>query len=150
MGRSSPKTSTRLGRPPFDDLMAVMDHVAALSYADPNAWWRRRLLWRLHDRLDAWPYAALQGAGEQDGVFDLRSESGETEELRSPSGSSTDALGQSRFVREMVAQLLVKDFHTPTLVIHGEQDFRVPSRKVCSFSPRCNSEDSPPSCCFPG
>ena len=51
------------GGKPFDDIMAVVDHVAALPYADPEPHGgRRRLLRRLHDRLDARPHAALQGA----------------------------------------------------------------------------------------
>ena len=61
------------------------------------------------------------------GVYDLRSEFGATEELWFPlwefNGTPWDNPDLTRNGRPAS---YVKDFHTPTLVIHGEQDFRVP------------------------
>ena len=61
------------------------------------------------------------------GVYDLRSEFGATEELWFPlwefKGTPWD--NPEMYVRWSPSQF-VKEFHTPTLVIHGELDFRVP------------------------
>ena len=48
----------------FDDIMAVADHIVSdVPYADAQQDdRRRRILRRLHDRLDSGPHAALQGA----------------------------------------------------------------------------------------
>ncbi len=63
-----------------------------------------------------------------DGVFDLRSMAGATEELWFPHvGVQGHAVGQSRTcMRNGRPAIYVKDFKTPTLVIHGELDYRVP------------------------
>ncbi len=61
------------------------------------------------------------------GVYDLRSEFGATEELWFPlwefSGTPWD---NPDTYSKWSPSYFVKDFHTPTLVIHGELDFRVP------------------------
>jgi dipeptidyl aminopeptidase/acylaminoacyl peptidase len=60
------------------------------------------------------------------GVFDLRSKAGETEELWFP---IWEFKGMPWDNPEMYARWspshFVKEFRTPTLVIHGEQDYRV-------------------------
>ena len=112
----------------YDDIMAVVDHVAALPYADP-------------DRLAAaggsfggymidWMLGHTQrfkAFVSHDGVFDLRSMFGGTEELWFPlwefNGTPWD---NPDSYAKWSPSYFVKDFHTPTLVIHGEQDFRVP------------------------
>jgi dipeptidyl aminopeptidase/acylaminoacyl peptidase len=61
------------------------------------------------------------------GVFDLRSEAGETEELWFPLWEFRGAPWDDP---EMYARwspsFFVKEFKTPTLVTHGELDYRVP------------------------
>jgi len=61
------------------------------------------------------------------GVYDLKSEAGETEELWFPhwefNGMPWD--NPEMYVRWSPSQF-AKEFRTPTLVIHGELDFRVP------------------------
>ncbi len=61
------------------------------------------------------------------GVYDLPSEFGATEELWFPiwefGGTPWD---RAEEYAAMSPSHYVKDFHTPTLVIHGELDFRVP------------------------
>ncbi len=112
----------------FEDIMKTVDYVAAQPYADP-------------DRLAA-AGASYGGymmnwlAGHSTrfktlvshaGVFDLRSMFGETEELWFPLWE----FGGAPWVEpEMYARwspsFYVKDFQTPTLVTHGELDYRVP------------------------
>ncbi|MEZ5403622.1 MAG: S9 family peptidase [Bryobacteraceae bacterium] len=113
----------------YDDLMAVVDHVSSkLAYVDSErmaaaggSYGGYMVDWMLGhtQRFRAFVSHA--------GVYDLRSMGGETEELwftkwefggmpwESP--ETYERWSPSNFVRE---------FKTPTLVIHGEQDFRVP------------------------
>ncbi|MEN6532571.1 MAG: prolyl oligopeptidase family serine peptidase, partial [Bryobacteraceae bacterium] len=61
------------------------------------------------------------------GVYDLRSMFGETEELWFPlwefRGTPWDS---PDLYAKMSPSFYAKEFKTPTLVIHGEMDFRVP------------------------
>ena len=112
----------------FDDLMAVTDYTAALPYADPNriaaaggSYGGYMIDWMLgHTQR----FRALVSHA---GVFDLRSEFGATEELWFPlwefSGTPWD---NPDSYAKWSPSYFVKDFHTPTLVLHGEEDFRVP------------------------
>ncbi|MEO5924308.1 MAG: S9 family peptidase [Bryobacteraceae bacterium] len=112
----------------YDDLMAITDQVSALAYVDRDrmvaaggSYGGYMVNWLLgHTNR----FKALVSHA---GVFDLRSMAGETEELwfvkaefkGMPWDSPTlyDQWSPSKFV---------KDFRTPTLVIHGELDYRVP------------------------
>jgi len=117
------------GGKPFADIMAVTEQaLAALPYADS-------------DRLTAaggsyggymvdWLLGHTQrfkALISHAGVYDLTSEFGATEELWFPlwemGGTPWDKPdAYARYSPSAFA----KDFHTPTLVIHGELDFRVP------------------------
>ena len=86
------------GGKPFDDIMAVVDHVATLSYADADrmvaaggSYGGYMVDWMLgHTQR----FKALVSHA---GVYDLRSEFGATEELSgSPSGNLTARLGTIR------------------------------------------------------
>jgi len=112
----------------YDDLMAVTDYAAALPYADANrmaaaggSYGGYMIDWLLghSQRFRAFISHA--------GVFDLRSMFGATEELWFPlwefNGTPWD---NPDSYAKWSPSFFVKDFHTPTLVIHGEQDFRVP------------------------
>ncbi len=112
----------------YDDIMATVDHVAALPYADPErmaaaggSYGGYMIDWMLGhtQRFKAFISHA--------GVFDLRSMFGATEELWFPiwefSGTPWD---NPESYAKWSPSYYVKDFHTPTLVIHGELDFRVP------------------------
>lgn len=116
------------GGKPYDDIMAVVDKVAVLPYADG-------------DRMAA--AGASYGGYMVDwilghtnrfkclvshaGVFDLRSMFGATEELWFPlwefQGTPWD---NPEMYARWSPSFFVKDFRTPTLVSHGEMDFRVP------------------------
>jgi dipeptidyl aminopeptidase/acylaminoacyl peptidase len=112
----------------FSDIMAVVDHIAVQPYADAGrmaaaggSYGGYMVNWMLGhtDRFKAFVSHA--------GVFDLRSMAGETEELWFP-------LWEFRGMPWKDPELYAKwspsyfagNFKTPTLVIHGEQDFRVP------------------------
>jgi dipeptidyl aminopeptidase/acylaminoacyl peptidase len=112
----------------FEDLMAVTDHAAALPYVDADrlaaagaSYGGYMVNWLLGhtDRFKAFVSHA--------GVFDLRSMAGETEELWFPlwefNGMPWDNPEQ---YAKFSPSYFVKDFKTPTLVTHGELDYRVP------------------------
>jgi dipeptidyl aminopeptidase/acylaminoacyl peptidase len=112
----------------YDDMMAVTDRVAALPYVD-----RDRMVaagGSYGGYLIDWILGhtnRFKALVSHAGVYDLRSEAGATEELWFPkwefggmpwdTPETYDKWSPSHFVRE---------FKTPTLVIHGELDFRVP------------------------
>jgi dipeptidyl aminopeptidase/acylaminoacyl peptidase len=116
------------GGKPYEDIMAVVDHMAALPYVDPErmaaaggSYGGYMVNWLLGhtDRFKAFVSHA--------GVFDLRSMAAETEELWFP---IWEFHGMPWENPEVYAKLspgsYVKDFRTPTLVLHGELDYRVP------------------------
>jgi len=112
----------------YDDIMAVVDYVTALPYADPErmaaaggSYGGYMVNWILgHSRR----FRALVSHA---GVFDLRSMFGETEELWFP---IWEFLGAPWENPDLYARLspsfYAKEFRTPTLVLHGELDYRVP------------------------
>ncbi len=113
----------------FDDIMGVTDYVVAnLPYADAGrmtaaggSYGGYMVDWILgHTQR----FKALISHA---GVYDLTSEFGATEELWFPlwefGGTPWDKA--DTYVK-WSPSTYVKDFKTPTLVIHGEQDFRVP------------------------
>ncbi len=112
----------------YDDLMASVDHAAALPYVDADrmaaaggSYGGYMVNWLLghSTRFKAFVSHA--------GVFDLRSMAGETEELWFPlwefRGMPWD---NPDIYQKFSPSYYVKDFKTPTLVLHGELDYRVP------------------------
>jgi dipeptidyl aminopeptidase/acylaminoacyl peptidase len=112
----------------YDDVMAVVDHVAKLPFADGDkmaaaggSYGGYMADWLLgHTQR----FKALISHA---GVYDLPSEFGTTEEVWFPlwefGGTPWD---KPEDYAKWSPSRYVKDFHTPTLVIHGELDFRVP------------------------
>lgn len=112
----------------YDDIMATVDAVAAQPWADPNrfaaaggSFGGYMVDWILgHSNR----FKALVSHA---GVYDLRSMAGETEELWFPmwefKGMPWD--NPETYVK-WSPSYYVNEFQTPTLVIHGEQDYRVP------------------------
>lgn len=112
----------------YADIMAVADYVSALSYVDTDrmaaaggSYGGYMIDWILgHTQR----FKALISHA---GVYDLRSEFGATEELWFPlwefGGTPWD---NPETYAKWSPSYYAKDFHTPTLVIHGELDFRVP------------------------
>jgi len=116
------------GGKPYDDIMAVVDSVAALKYVDPDrmaaaggSYGGYMVNWILGHS------TRFKALVSHDGVFDLRSMAASTEELWFP---VWEFKGMPWDNPEMYARwspsYFVKDFKTPTLVIHGEEDYRVP------------------------
>jgi len=119
----------------FDDLMAATDYAARLPYVDPNrmaaagaSYGGYMIDWVLgHTN-------RFKALVTHDGVFDLRSEMAETEELWFPlwefSGTPWNAFD---VYGRWSPSLFVKEFRTPTLVIHGELDYRVPATQALQY-----------------
>jgi len=117
------------GGRPYDDIMAVADYVEkSLPYADAarvgaagGSYGGYMVDWILGHT------ARFKALISHDGVYDLPSEFGTTEELWFPlweiGGTPWD---KPEAYQKWSPSQYVKDFKTPTLVIHGEQDFRVP------------------------
>jgi len=112
----------------YEDIMAVADFVATLPYADPDrmaagggSYGGYMIDWMLGHT------TRFKAMVSHDGVFDLRSMAGATEELWFP---LWEFKGMPWENPEMYAKWspshFVKDFKTPTLVFHGELDYRVP------------------------
>ena len=112
----------------FGDIMAVADSVAKLPYADPDrtaaagaSYGGYMVDWLLGHT------TRFKALVSHAGVYDLRSEFGETEELWFPLWEFRGAPWDDP---EMYARwspsFFVKEFKTPTLVTHGELDYRVP------------------------
>ncbi len=112
----------------YEDIMAVVDHVARLPYADAGrmaaaggSYGGYMVNWMLGhtQRFKAFVSHA--------GVFDLPSETLETEELWFPLWEFQGMPWENpEIYRKWSPRQFIRDFFTPTLVIHGEQDFRVP------------------------
>lgn len=112
----------------FEDIMAVVDRVSSLPYVDPDrmaaaggSYGGYMVNWILgHTRR----FRALISHA---GVFDLRSWAMETEELWFPIWDLQGMPWENPEIYERWSpSRYVREFSTPTLVIHGEQDFRVP------------------------
>jgi len=112
----------------YEDLMAVVDSVAALPYADADrmvaaggSYGGYMIDWMLGHT------SRFKAMVSHAGVFDLRSEAAATEELWFPlwefRGMPWD---NPDLYARWSPSYFVKDFKTPTLVIGGELDFRVP------------------------
>ena len=113
----------------FDDIMAVADHIVSdVPFADGSkmgaaggSYGGYMIDWILgHTQ-------RFKALVTHDGVYDLVSEFGATEELWFPiweyGGTPWD---KPENYAKWSPSTYVPEFHTPTLVIHGEQDFRVP------------------------
>jgi dipeptidyl aminopeptidase/acylaminoacyl peptidase len=117
------------GGRPFDDLMAVADYiVATMPYADGSRMTAAGGSYGGY--MTDWLLGHTQrfkALISHSGVYDLTSEFGGTEELWFPlwemGGTPWD---KPELYNKWSPGSYAKDFHTPTLVIHGELDFRVP------------------------
>jgi dipeptidyl aminopeptidase/acylaminoacyl peptidase len=112
----------------YDDIMAVADHVEKLPYVDPDrmaaaggSFGGYMIDWILGHT------TRFKALISHSGVYDLRSMAGETEELWFPkwefSGMPWD--NPDMYAR-WSPSFFANEFKTPTLVFHGELDYRVP------------------------
>ena len=116
------------GGKPFDDIMAVTDKVVTLPYVDAErmaaaggSYGGYMVDWMLgHTNR----FKALISHA---GVFDLRSMAGATEELWFPIWEFHGMPWENpELYAKWSPSYYVNEFKTPTLVIHGELDYRVP------------------------
>ncbi len=112
----------------YEDIMAVADKVAALPYVDPDrmaaaggSFGGYMIDWILGHT------TRFKALISHSGVYDLRSMAGETEELWFP---QWEFKGMPWDNPDMYARwspsFFANNFKTPTLVLHGELDYRVP------------------------
>ncbi len=116
------------GGRPYDDIMATVDYVSTLPYVDKDrivaaggSYGGYMIDWILGhtDRFKA--------LVSHDGVYDLASETGTTEELWFPKWEFQGFPWENRELYEKWSpSSYVKNFKTPTLVVQGELDYRVP------------------------
>jgi dipeptidyl aminopeptidase/acylaminoacyl peptidase len=113
----------------YDDIMAVVDHVSSnVAYADAErmaaaggSYGGYMVNWLLGHTQRFKAYVSHAG------VYDLRSMGGETEELWFTRWEFGGMPWESPEVYERWSPSnFARDFRTPTLVIHGELDYRVP------------------------
>ncbi len=116
------------GGRPFDDIMAVVDYVSTLKYVDSDrmaaagaSYGGYMIDWMLGHT------SRFKAMVSHDGVYDLRSMATSTEELWFPIWEFKGMPWNNPEMYERWSPSnFVKDFKTPTLVIHGELDYRVP------------------------
>jgi dipeptidyl aminopeptidase/acylaminoacyl peptidase len=112
----------------FDDIMSTVDHIAQQPWADPErfaaaggSFGGYMVNWMLGHT------TRFKALVSHAGVYDLRSMAGETEELWFPlwefRGMPWD---NPESYAKWSPSHYVNGFQTPTLVIHGELDYRVP------------------------
>lgn len=113
---------------PYEDIMAVVDHVSTLPYADKDrfaaaggSYGGYMIDWMLGhtDRFRAFVSHA--------GIFDLSSFASTTDELWFPKWEFQGFPWENtELYAKWSPSSYVKSFKTPTLVTHGELDYRVP------------------------
>lgn len=112
----------------YQDIMAVVDYVASLPYVDPDrmaaaggSYGGYMVNWILGQT------QRFKALVSHAGVFDLRSWAMETEELWFPIWDLRGMPWENPETYERWSPSnYIRNFSTPTLVIHGELDFRVP------------------------
>ncbi len=112
----------------YDDIMSVVDRVASLPYADSDrmaaaggSYGGYMIDWILGHT------TRFKALVSHSGVFDLRSMAGATDELWFPLWEFKGMPWDSPDMYEKWSpSMFVRDFKTPTLVLQGEIDYRVP------------------------
>jgi len=116
------------GGKPYDDIMAVTDYAAKLPWVDADrmaaaggSYGGYMVNWLLGHT------TRFKCLVSHAGVFDLREEAESTEELWFPMWEFGGMPWDNPEVYDKWSPShFIKDFQTPTLVIHGELDFRIP------------------------
>ncbi len=111
----------------FEDIMKVTDKLATLEYVDSTR--MGAMGWSYGGYMMNW----LQGhtkrfkcLASMMGVYDLRSMWGATEELWFPNFELQGQPYNSKLYEKWSPSYYIKNFSTPTLVMTGELDYRVP------------------------
>ena len=122
------------GGKPYDDIMKLVDVLAQQPYIDPKrigaagASYGGYMVNWIAGHTDR--FAALVSHA---GVYDLRSMAGETEEQWFPHWEFGGDPSQSEKYDKFSPSRYADKFQTPTLVIAGERDYRVPMGQALQF-----------------
>jgi dipeptidyl aminopeptidase/acylaminoacyl peptidase len=119
--------STDWGGLVFDDLMKITDTLETLPYVDKNR--IGAMGWSYGGYMMNWFQAKTKRfkcLASMMGLFNLTSMWGATEELWFPNWDLKGQPWNSELYSKWSPSNYVKDFSTPTLIITGEKDYRVP------------------------
>jgi dipeptidyl aminopeptidase/acylaminoacyl peptidase len=122
------------GGEPYEDIMAVADSLANISYVDKDrmgamgwSWGGYFMMW-LEGHTDR-----FKAIASMMGVYDLTAMYGSTEELWFPQWDMGGTPWTSDLYTKWSPNMFVKNFKMPCMVITGEQDFRVPYTQSLEF-----------------
>ena len=119
----------------YQDILAVSDSLAGLSYVDDQrmgamgwSWGGYMMMWLEGHNSRFKALAAMMG------VYNLTSKYGSTEELWFPEFDNGGAPWENKdYYEKSSPHNYVKNFKTPCLVITGEKDYRVPYTQSLEF-----------------
>lgn len=118
----------------YEDLMKVTDALEKLPYVD-----RTRvgaMGWSYGGYMMMWMQGhtnRFKAIASMMGIYDLRSFHGATEELWFPQWDLKGTPSNSQLYEKLSPSNYTKNFKTPTLVISGERDYRVPYTQSLHF-----------------
>ncbi len=118
----------------FEDLMKVTDALEKLPYVDRNR--MGAMGWSYGGYMMDWFEGhtdRFKAIASMMGLYDLRSFYGSTEELWFPEWDLKGQPWNSDLYEKWSPSNYVKNFKTPTLVISGERDYRVPYTQSLQF-----------------
>jgi dipeptidyl aminopeptidase/acylaminoacyl peptidase len=118
----------------FEDLMKVTDELEKLPYVDRNR--MGAMGWSFGGYMMMWFEGhtdRFKAIASMMGIYDLRSFHGATEELWFPEWDLRGRPWDSQQYEKWSPSNFVKNFKTPTLVISGERDYRVPYTQSLHF-----------------
>ncbi len=118
----------------YDDVMAVIDSLAKLSYVDAER--MGAMGWSYGGYMMMWMEGhteRFKAIASMMGVYDLTSMWGSTEELWFPQWDLGGAPWESDLYEKLSPHKFAPNFKTPCLVIVGEHDYRVPYTQSLEF-----------------
>jgi dipeptidyl aminopeptidase/acylaminoacyl peptidase len=118
----------------FQDLMKVTDALAALPYVDADR--MGAMGWSYGGYMMNWfagHTTRFKALASMMGLYDLRSFYGATEELWFPEWDLKGTPWTSDLYEKWSPSNAVAEFRTPTLVVTGERDYRVPYTQSLQF-----------------
>lgn len=118
----------------YEDVMAVTDSLARLSYVDPDR--MGAMGWSYGGYMMMWLEGhtkRFKAIAAMMGVYDLKAMHGTTEELWFPEFDLGGLPWESPLYQRWSPNNFVKDFSTPCLVITGERDYRVSYTQSLEF-----------------
>jgi dipeptidyl aminopeptidase/acylaminoacyl peptidase len=132
------------GGKPFYDLMKVTDALSELSYVDSTR--MGAMGWSYGGYMMNWFQAKTKRfkcLASTMGLFDLRSMWGATEELWFPNFELNGQPWNSDLYKKFSPSEYVKNFSTPTLILTGQLDFRVPYTQSLQYFSTLQTLDIP-------